>query len=296
MGDIRIGISGWSYPEWRGGPFYPEGLAQSGELEYAARFVNSIEINATFYKLQTPASFRKWTAATPADLVFAVKGSKYITHQKKLQNVAIPLANFFASGILELGHKLGPILWQLPPWYRFDRERIEGFLNELPTTTREAARFASKNTINKADNVSLKARTSMPLRYAFEPRHESFFSPEFIELLREYNVSLVFSDAAGQAPLVEDLTADCVYIRLHGSTELYASDYNDQQLADWARKIKSWQKGRDPSGAKRIIKKKFRPGKARDVFAYFDNSINAHAPYDAISLARLVGVKAKGKL
>jgi uncharacterized protein YecE (DUF72 family) len=115
MSELRVGISGWSYPEWRGGPFYPKGLSQSRELEYVGERFNSIEINATFYKLQTPASFRKWAAATPRDLVFAVKGSKYITHQKKLNDIEIPLANFFASGILELGEKLGPILWQFRP-------------------------------------------------------------------------------------------------------------------------------------------------------------------------------------
>ena len=284
----RIGISGWSYPEWRGGLFYPKGLPQSRELEYAGKRVNSVEINATFYKLQTPTSFRKWAAATPDDFVFAIKGSKYITHQKKLTEIRIPLANFFASGLLELGEKLGPILWQFPPWYRFGRERIDSFLKMLPKTTREAARLAGDNTIKSPEKASVKAKANVPLRYAFEPRHESFFSRDFVELLRQYNAALVFADTAGRWPYAEDLTADLVYVRLHGSTELYASGYTDEELAEWARKIKSWRKGSNPRGAKRISKDSFKIGMARSVFVYFDNDIKAHAPYDAINLARLL--------
>src|SRR5688572_25164571 len=132
MSEIRIGVSGWSYPEWRGN-FYPKGLVQRRELEYASRQMNSIEINGSFYSLQSPDSYRKWAAATPDDFLFALKGSKFITHTKKLKEARVPLANFFASGVLLLGEKLGPILWQLPPWFRFDRETIGDFLDLLPS-------------------------------------------------------------------------------------------------------------------------------------------------------------------
>lgn len=291
MSEIRIGISGWSYAEWRGGPFYPKGLPQAHELEYASKWMNSIEINATFYRLQSPASFRKWAAATPEELLFAIKGSKYITHQKKLKDINIPLANFFASGVLELGKKIGPILWQFPPWYRFGYERIESFLKMLPKTTRQAARLAAENTIKNPQNASARATKNVLLRYAFEPRHESFFCDGFLDLLREHNAALAFADAAGKWPYAEDLTADLVYLRLHGSTELYASGYTDDELTEWARKIRSWRKGSDPRNAKKISKRKFEAGKARDVYVYFDNDIKAHAPYDAIKLGRLIGPK-----
>ncbi len=294
MSELRIGISGWSYPEWRGGPFYPKGLPQSRELEFVGKCMNSVEINATFYKLQTPASFRKWAATTPDDLVFAIKGSKYITHQKKLQDIRIPLANFFASGVLELGKKLGPILWQFPPWYRFGSEGIEGFLKLLPKTTRAAARLASENTIKDPKNAAVKTIVNIPLRYAFEPRHESFFSSEFVELLLKYNAALALADTAGKWPYAEDVTSDMVYIRLHGSRELYASGYSPEELTEWARKIKAWKMGRDPRGARRISMGRS-DGKTRDVYVYFDNDIKAHAPYDAMNLAELLGVKSECK-
>ena len=291
MSDIRIGLSGWSYREWRGGPFYPKGLAQARELEYVGERFNSIEINATFYKLQSPASFRKWKASVPDDLLFAIKGSKYITHQKKLKDIRIPLANFFASGLLELGAQVGPILWQFPAWYRFGRDRIEEFLSLLPRSTSEAAALAADNTIKKGENASIELYADVPLRYAFEPRHESFFSEEFVLLIRKYNAALTFADAAGKFPYAEDITADFVYLRLHGSQELYASDYTDDELLWWARRIRSWSRGREPRDAKKITAGKFRPDEKRDVYVYFDNDIHAHAPYDAMHLAEKLGIK-----
>jgi uncharacterized protein YecE (DUF72 family) len=285
MGEVRVGISGWSYREWRGGLFYPKGLPQARELEYVAERFNSVEVNATFYKLQTPATFQKWAAATPDDLVFAIKGSKYITHQKKLKDVHIPLANFFASGLLELGHKLGPILWQLPPFYRFSRERVKEFLDLLPRSTAEASELAAENTIKIAGNASIAVQENVPIRYAFEPRHPSFFSEEFILLLREYNAALAFADAAKRFPYLEDITADFIYIRLHGSQHLYASGYTDSELEWWARRMKSWRNGREPRDAKKLVAGKFKPGVKRDAYVYFDNDVHAHAPYDAMSLA-----------
>ena len=291
MSELRIGISGWSYKEWRGGGFYPKRLPQRLELGYSADRINSIEINGTFYSLQSPASFEKWNGATPDDFLFAVKGSKYITHQKKLNDTRIPLANFFAQGVLKLGKKLGPILWQFPPWYRFNRERLSEFLSLLPQTAAESARLATDNTIKKENGAFVELIADVPLRYAFEPRHESFFGEEFVLLLREHNAALAFADSAKRFPYFEDITADFVYIRLHGSQELYASDYTDNELDWWARRIKSWSAGREPRDAKKIVPGKFGGGKKRDVYVYFDNDIHCNAPYDAMNLAGKLGLK-----
>jgi uncharacterized protein YecE (DUF72 family) len=179
----------------------------------------------------------------------------------------------------------------IPAWYRFGRERIEGFLKLLPKTSREAARLAAENTIKDQKNGSVRARSDVRLRYAFEPRHESFFSQEFLDVLRTHNAALAFADAADTWPYAEDLTADFVYVRLHGSTELYASDYTDEELAEWARKIRSWKKGSDPRRAKKISREKFKTGTPRNVYVYFDNDIHAHAPYDAMHLADKLGIK-----
>ena len=253
--------------------------------------MNSIEINGTFYSLQSPASFEKWAEATPNNFLFAIKGSKYITHQKKLNDVRIPLANFFAQGLLKLGKKVGPILWQLPPWYRFSRERLEEFLGMLPRSTAEAAELAAENTIKKEDGTFVDLLADVPLRYAFEPRHASFFSEEFVKLLREHNVALAFADTAKKFPYIEDVTADFIYIRLHGSQELYASGYTDGELEWWAKRIRSWSAGREPRDAVKAVAGKFGPGTKRDVYVYFDNDIHSHAPYDAMSLASKLGIK-----
>ena len=197
----------------------------------------------------------------------------------------MPLANFFASGLLLLGKKLGPILWQFPPWYQFNPERIESFLELLPRTAKEASKLATENTIKSSKKTSTELVNNTKLTYAFEARHESFFSEEFVKLLRKHNAALAFADTAGKFGYAEDLTADLVYIRLHGSTELYSSGYSDKELDEWARKIRSWRKGSDPRGAKKITSKKYKPGTPRDVYVYFDNDMKSHAPYDAIHLA-----------
>jgi len=291
MADLRVGISGWSYKEWRGGGFYPQGLQQRLELEYSSARMNSIEINGTFYSLQSPASFEKWAAATPEKFLFAIKGSKYITHQKKLNDIRIPLANFFAQGLLKLGKKVGPILWQLPPWYRFSRERLEEFITLLPRSTAEAAELASENTIKKENGAFIDLIEDVPLRYAFEPRHQSFFTEGFITLLREHNSSLAFADSAKKFPYLEDVTADFIYVRLHGSQELYASGYTDDELEWWAKRIRSWSGGREPRDALKATPGKFGAGVKRDVYVYFDNDIHSHAPNDAMNLAGKLGIK-----
>lgn len=247
--------------------------------------MNSIEINGTFYSLQRPKSYQKWYDETPEDFVFAVKGSMYLSHRKRLKNIRQPLANFFASGVLLLGKKLGPILWQLPPWLPYERERISAFLKMLPRTSSAAAKLAHEHDLSKKDWIAPDAVARTRIRYAFEPRHESFFCEDFMELLREHNAALVFADTAGKWPYAEDLTADIIYIRLHGSTELYASGYTERELDLWAERIKKWRVGLQPRDAVLISRAKFKPREKRDVYVYFDNDIKVHAPFDAISLA-----------
>ncbi|HEX3102049.1 MAG TPA: DUF72 domain-containing protein, partial [Pyrinomonadaceae bacterium] len=285
MSVVRIGISGWSYPEWRGG-FYPKGLVQKNELRYAGECFNSIEINGTFYSLQTPKSFQKWASEVPDDLVFAVKGSKFITHQKRLKDVRIPVANFFASGLLALGGNLGPIVWQFSPWFRYDRDLLEAFLKLLPRTTSAAAELANENTIKAEENVWTEVIEDTQIRYAFEPRHESFFTPDFVALMAEYNAAIVFADTADKFAEAEDVTSDFLYFRLHGNDDLYASNYSDAELDTLAKRISIWKSGGEPEDAKKIVKKRASAKIQRDVYVYFDNSMKGHAPHDAMYLAK----------
>jgi uncharacterized protein YecE (DUF72 family) len=288
-GELRIGISGWRYPGWRG-KFYPKELPQRRELEYASRTLNSVEINGSFYSLQLPSSYRRWYSATPDDFVFAVKGARYITHMKKLRDVKVPLANFFASGLLALREKLGPILWQLPPNLSWNKRRLEEFLELLPCDTHRAAKLAKKHDNKLKARGWMKVDVSRPLRYALEVRHKSFMTPDFFGLLRKHNIAFVFADTAGKFPYAEDLTSDLVYIRLHGAKKLYVSGYNDKALEWWANRIKLWRMSKQPRDAKTVT-----PAKARakhvDVFVYFDNDAKVHAPFDAQRLAARLGVK-----
>jgi uncharacterized protein YecE (DUF72 family) len=280
---IRIGISGWRYPGWRG-KFYPKGLPQRSELKFAATRFNSVEINGSFYSLQLPSSYQRWYSETPDDFVFAVKGARFITHMKKLREVGTPLANFFASGVLALREKLGPILWQLPPNLGYNKERLEDFFNLLPRNIREASKLAKKHDDNLKARAWMKIDSAYArLPYALEVRHKSFMRPEFFDLLRKHNIAFVIADTAGKFPYAEDLTADFVYIRLHGAKELYVSGYNDKALDWWANRIEHWRKGRQPGDAKMVT-----PAKASehlDVFIYFDNDAKVYAPFDAQRLA-----------
>jgi uncharacterized protein YecE (DUF72 family) len=268
---IRIGISGWRYAGWRG-LFYPPGLVQRRELAYAAERMSSIEINGSFYALQRPDSYRAWRAETPDDFVFTVKGGRFITHMKKLAGVEVPLANFFASGMLALGPKLGPFLWQLPPTLGFDRDRLSAFFALLPRTAGELARLAAGHDAKVPTDRALTTAEddTQPLRHALEVRHESFRNPACYDLLREQRVALVVADTAGKWPFLEESTTDFQYVRLHGDAELYASGYSDAALDVWADKIRGWVAA------------------GQDVYVYFDNDMKVHAPYDAIQLrARL---------
>ena len=285
-GEIRIGISGWRYKGWRG-VFYPEGLPQRRELEHAAGIFPSVEINGTFYSLQRPESFETWAASTPDDFVFAVKGPRFITHMKKLNDCETPLANFFASGVFRLGHKLGPILWQLPPNLGFDAKRLKNFFKLLPRDTKAAARLASHHDHRLNNRADLRPRVKMALRHALEIRHESFRTSEFIDLLREHDIALVCADTVDW-PRLMDLTSDFVYVRLHGSKKLYVSGYEKADIDKWACRVAAWAAGEEPSDAERVIPKPGPKRKTRDVYVYFDNDAKVRAPFDAQALTRRV--------
>lgn len=285
----RIGISGWTYPPWRG-VFYPEELRQKDELAFASRQVNSIEINGTFYSLQRPESYRKWREETPGDFTFAVKAPRFITHIRRLKEVATPMANFFASGVLALGSKLGPILWQLPPSLRYEPEVLENFLDLLPHDTAAASKLAHRHDDHVTGRSVLTPEADGPLRHALEIRHESFVNEDFIELLRSHKVALVIADTAGKWPFLEDITADFLYLRLHGDEELYTSGYTADALDDWAAKIRTWTRGSTPRKSKTIASRLAPRRAGRDVFVYFDNDIKVHAPFDAMALARRLGL------
>jgi len=252
--------------------FYPPKLPQRLELEYLSRRLNSVEVNGTFYSLQRPASFQRWYAETPEQFVFAIKGPRFVTHMKKLDDVATPLANFFASGVLALGHKLGPVLWQLPPTLGFDPARLAAFFHLLPRSTGEAAALARRHDARLAGRAVTTAVDDRPLRHAVEVRHRSFLTPAFPQLLREHAIGLVVADTAGRWPALREVTADLVYLRLHGDVELYTSGYTDPALDRWAADIRRWAAA------------------GPDVHVYFDNDVKVHAPFDAIRLAERLGV------
>jgi uncharacterized protein YecE (DUF72 family) len=280
-GCIRIGTSGWRYGPWRG-KFYPEDLRQKDELTFAAGRFSSIEINGTFYSLQSPASFRAWHDATPGEFVFAVKGPRFITHMKRLREVQIPLANFFASGMLALGPKLGPILWQLPPSFRFDPERLAAFFSLLPRTTGQAARLARRHDAKLGHRAVLKTDADRPIRHALEIRHDSFRDPAFITLLRRHGIALVAADTV-KWPLLMDPTADFVYVRLHGNEQLYVSGYGGRALDSWAGRIRAWSSGREADGEHAGPPA---PRRRRDVYVYLDNDAKVRAPFDALALKK----------
>lgn len=284
-GELRIGISGWRYAGWRG-DFYPRGLPQRSELGFASAHFASIELNGSFYSLQRPESYLAWRAETPPDFVFAVKGGRYITHLLRLRGIEQALANFFASGVLALGEKLGPVLWQLPASHPFD-ERVAAFLELLPRNLRSAAELARGHDERLRERSWTEVSGRRRLRHALEVRHPSFCCREFVELLRRRNVALVVADTAGKFPVLEDVTADFMYLRLHGDVKLYESGYSSAALARWATRIRSWRSGKEPRDAARWAPRQ-PGGKARDVYVYFDNDAKVHAPYDAQALARLL--------
>ena len=271
---VRIGISGWTYKPWRG-DFYPPGLRQRDELAYVAGRLNSVEVNGSFYSLQRRSAYAAWAAAVPDRFEFAVKGTRFITHMKKLNDVETPLANFLASGLLALGPKLGPLLWQLPPMLGFDPARMDAFLGMLPRTAGRAAEIAAGRDQRVPDDRA-QLTTAYPdhrLRHAVEVRHESFRTPAFYDLLRRHEVALVLADNPGQWPIIDEPTADLHYVRLHGHTELYASGYSDAALDEWAGRIRGWSEA------------------GQDVYLYCDNDAKVRAPYDAMGLMQRLGLE-----
>ena len=266
MGSVRVGISGWRYPGWRG-DFYPRGLPQRRELEYAAERLGTVEINGSFYSLQRPASYRRWRAEVPDDFVFAVKGGRFITHLKRLRGVETPLANFFASGVLALGPTLGPVLWQLPERLQFDRSLLADFLALLPRSTVAAARMAARHDDKVPEDRALtEAEDDRPVRHALEFRHPSFADDAAYQLLREHDVAVVVADSAGRWPKVFEVTSGLVYVRLHGDRELYTSGYSPRALDEWAERCRAWV------------------ADGLDVVVYFDNDAKGFAPHDAVAL------------
>jgi uncharacterized protein YecE (DUF72 family) len=281
MTEVRIGISGWRYAPWRG-KFYPNGLRQKDELAYAASKFTTVEINGTFYSLQRPESFAAWHDTVPDGFVFAIKGARYITHMLKLKNVEQPLANFFAQGVLALKAKLGPVLWQLPPNFIFRPEKLTAFFDLLPRSQKEALALARRHDEKVRGRTYLKLDADRPIRHALEIRHDSFRSAEFIRLLRRHDIGLVVADTV-EWPLLMDATSDFVYVRLHGSRQLYASGYGAKALDRWAAHIRDWTAGREAEGEHAGPPARRRK---RDVFVYFDNDAKVRAPFDALNLIR----------
>jgi len=269
---VRIGISGWRYDPWRK-VFYPEGLPQRRELEFCGQHFPTVEINGSFYSLQRPEYYEQWYDETPEGFLFAVKGSRYITHMLRLSKIAKPLANFFASGILNLRDKLGPFLWQFPPMFTFKRERLEAFFRLLPRTTEQALALARRRDRRMIGRSRLAIDANRKLRHAVEIRHPSFMTGDFIALLRKHNIGLVVADTAGKWPKMFHVTSDFVYVRLHGDIKIYTSGYSERALASWARRIRAWDRD------------------GRDVYVYFDNDVKVKAPFDALNLMRKVGVQ-----
>ena len=233
-------------------------------------------MNGTFYSLKSPHVFERWAGVVPArDFVFALKGGRFITHNLKLRNCEHALGNFFASGVLALGAKTGPFLWQLPASYQFDATRLDDFMRMLPRNAIEGEAVARQHDhrLRRGALVDAVGGRRVTYRHAFEVRHPSYFCEEFYDILRAHHCALVFADTAGKFGYDEIVTTDFVYIRLHGSMELYVSGYSDGELDDWAARIRRWQQS-----------------KARDAYVYFDNDAKVHAPHDALRLAERLGV------
>jgi uncharacterized protein YecE (DUF72 family) len=281
MGDQQprayVGTSAWNKPQWRG-HFYPEGLVQRRELEYAAERLASLEINATFHGLQSPATYLDWRARTPDDFVFSVKGNRTVTHDHRLMNPARNVADFFASGVLGLQEKMGPVLWQVSEYLPFASHTTEEFLAVLPHSVGEAQALIEQHARTEADRLSLTA-ADRPIRHAFEVRHESFKDAKFLELLRRYDVAVVVTNSPPW-PELRDVTSDFVYVRLHGDLERRPHGYSDADLDEWAGRINGWLSG-----------KACPDGRGRDVFAYFDNPDDrgTRSPFDAMHLHDRLG-------
>jgi uncharacterized protein YecE (DUF72 family) len=263
-GSIRVGVGGWLYPPWRG-VFYPKGLKQADELSYAASKLTSIEINATHYKLQSPKTFRKWAEATPDGFVFAVKGPRLVTNAKALAETGNFVKRFFSSGLSELGAKLGPILWQLAPFKRFDADDLAKFLALLP-----------------------RELDGLTLNHVIEVRHGSFAAPDFVKLLAEAGASAVYTDAEGW-PNIADVTGDVIYARLQRGDDALEAAYPPAELDAWAMRAKSLAAGGVPGDLPRLDAGAKSDAKPRDVFIYFIHEGKLRAPAAAMALIERLG-------
>lgn len=266
-----IGVSGWSYDAWRG-DFYPEGLARARQLAYLATRLPAVEVNGTFYSLQRPTTFRRWADQTPENFTISLKGSRYVTHLLRLVGVETALANFFASGVLELGGRLGPIVWQLPPTLAYDADLIDRFLALLPRTTDAAGELAQRHDDRlPPERATTRPLVSAPIHHVLEVRHRSFDVPAFAELLSRHDVAVVRNDAPKPWPVLDLASSSVAYARLHGHSRLYASRYGDGALDEWAAWCERWMTA------------------GRDVHVYFDNDSEGHAPHDAVRLLGRMG-------
>ena len=261
-GAIRVGVGGWTFEPWRG-VFFPEGLAHAKELDYAARQLTTIEINGTYYRTQTPATFAKWAKATPDGFVFAVKALRYTTSRKVLAEAGESVGKFLASGLVELGEKLGPILWQFAPTKRFEPDDMAAFLDLLPA-----------------------AQDGCRLRHALEVRHDSFRDPAFVEMARRRGAAIVFADSA-KHPSLADVTSDFVYARLQDAREAVATGYPAEEIDRWAEVARAWAGGQTPPALPYAAEARAER-RPRDVFVYVINGAKVRAPAAAAALlARL---------
>jgi uncharacterized protein YecE (DUF72 family) len=258
-GSIRTGVGGWVYEPWRDN-FYPPGLAHAKELAYLAERVTALEINATFYRNQTAASFAKWRDATPDGFVFSVKATRYATNRRVLAEAGESIERFFASGIAELDAKLGPIVWQLAPTKTFDAGDIDAFLGLLP-----------------------RRLGALPLRHALEVRHASFRTAEYVEIARKHRVATVFADS-DEYPSFADETADFVYGRLMRSESSCPTGYAPQAIAAWAGRARRWSEGGVPDGVPRVQRAPEASKDGRDVFLFFISGAKERAPAAAVAL------------
>ena len=258
-GRISVGIGGWSYAPWRG-VFYPKGLKQADGLAYAASHLTSIEINATHYRLQSAKSFKSWAEAAPDGFVFSVKGPRLVTNQKLLAETGSFIKRFFASGLAELGNKLGPVLWQFAPFKRFERDDLARFLELLPCEL-----------------------DGLPLNHVIEARHPSFKAQEFVRLMRDTGTSIVFTDAEAW-PSIGDVTGDIVYARLQRGDDKPEAAYPPQELDAWAARAALWAKGESPKDLPLIDPAHKPETKPRDVFLYFIHEGKLRAPAAAMAL------------
>ena len=286
-GTIRLGTAGWVFEPWRKN-FYPDGLKQKEELAYASARLGNIEINATFYSHQKATSFENWASQTPDDFVFTVKGHQLVTHIKRLKDVESPLANFFASGVMALGRKLGPFCWQLPGNSSYDPARMEDFLALLPQTPDALVTLAGKTDYAK-NPPYLDATGIGRVRHAIEVRHKSFADERFIAQLRRYNVALVVADTADWPHI--DQTADFSYARLQGAPgrESYSTDERDAR-AGW---LKAWAEGSAVADGTYVTAPEAVPP-PRDVFAFFVSTDKEHAPDNARAVMATLGLKGPG--